>query len=302
MSNVVVIGDALIDELQDDGGVREFVGGAALNVAVGLRVLGVPTTLLAMLGDDEPGRRIRTYLDTFAVDVLHTHAPRGTGRAVSVRRGGAEPEYAFNETSHAPVVAFGDAELAAVAAAPAVVISGVSLGDPTQVDALLDVLSPGSTVVIDPNPRAARLGDPAAFRAGLLALAARASLVKIGEEDAALLGWESTSAAARELRELGVPAVLTTLGEHGAGIVAEGIQVSAPIAAHPGPIVDTMGAGDATLAAVVAALLQEAPATAAAWEAVLARAMGVAAATCRFEGALLRVPRADDDPIDRIGT
>ena len=32
--SVVVIGDALIDELRDDGrvGVREFVGGAALNV------------------------------------------------------------------------------------------------------------------------------------------------------------------------------------------------------------------------------------------------------------------------------
>ena len=33
---VVVVGDALIDELRDDRGVREFVGGAALNVAVGL--------------------------------------------------------------------------------------------------------------------------------------------------------------------------------------------------------------------------------------------------------------------------
>ena len=42
MSNrVVVIGDALIDELRDDSGVREFVWGAALNVAVGLTRLGV---------------------------------------------------------------------------------------------------------------------------------------------------------------------------------------------------------------------------------------------------------------------
>ena len=32
-ARVVVIGDALIDELRDDTGVREFVGGAALNVA-----------------------------------------------------------------------------------------------------------------------------------------------------------------------------------------------------------------------------------------------------------------------------
>ena len=49
---VVVVGDALIDELRDDHGVREFVGGAALNVAVGLAQLGVPATLVAKLGDD----------------------------------------------------------------------------------------------------------------------------------------------------------------------------------------------------------------------------------------------------------
>ena len=47
--SVVVIGDALIDEIRDGTGVRELVGGAALNVAVGLRRLGVPTTLIAMV-------------------------------------------------------------------------------------------------------------------------------------------------------------------------------------------------------------------------------------------------------------
>ncbi|MFZ8396228.1 PfkB family carbohydrate kinase, partial [Staphylococcus aureus] len=59
---VVVIGDALIDELRDDEGVREFVGGAALNVAVGLSRLGVPASLIAMVGDDAAGDQIRAYL------------------------------------------------------------------------------------------------------------------------------------------------------------------------------------------------------------------------------------------------
>lgn len=67
MSSVVVIGDALIDELRDDAGVKEFVGGAALNVAVGLSRLGVPTTLIAMVGDDEAGAKIRAYLDDYGV-------------------------------------------------------------------------------------------------------------------------------------------------------------------------------------------------------------------------------------------
>ena len=68
MTRVVVVGDALIDELRDNAGVREFVGGAALNVAVGLARLGVPTTLLAMVGDDSAGAHIRSYLVDFGVE------------------------------------------------------------------------------------------------------------------------------------------------------------------------------------------------------------------------------------------
>ena len=75
MSSVVVIGDALIDELRDDAGVKEFVGGAALNVAVGLSRLGVPTTLIAMVGDDEAGAKIRAYLDDYGVQLLASPSP-----------------------------------------------------------------------------------------------------------------------------------------------------------------------------------------------------------------------------------
>jgi len=79
MSNrVVVIGDALIDELRDDSGVREFVGGAALNVAVGLTRLGVPTTLIAMLGDDEAGAHIRAYLTDYGVELLASPSALGS--------------------------------------------------------------------------------------------------------------------------------------------------------------------------------------------------------------------------------
>ena len=71
-ARVVVVGDALIDELRDDTGVREFVGGAALNVAVGLTRLGVPATLIAMVGDDEAGAHIRAYLADFGVELIAT--------------------------------------------------------------------------------------------------------------------------------------------------------------------------------------------------------------------------------------
>ena len=64
-----------------------------------------------------------------------------------------------------------------------------------------------------------------------------------------------------------------------------------------------MGAGDAAFAAAVAALAEGTPSTEEEWAAVLASAMDIAAATCRFEGALLRTPAALESlDLDRMGT
>ena len=81
-------------------------------------------------------------------------------------------------------------------------------------------------------------------------------------------------------------------------------MVSAPISVLPGPIVDTMGAGDSTLSSLIAELVREgAPASAHGWKAALDRAMDVAAATCRAEGALLRQPGEPGvSSLDRIDT
>ena len=129
---MVVIGDALIDELRDDRGVREFVGGAALNVAVGLARLGVPTSLIAMVGDDEDGAHIRAYLGDFGVELIATPSPHGSSRAVSVRSGAGEPEYEFNDAARARRIRFGDAERAAIREPSYVVVSCFPFDDVAQ--------------------------------------------------------------------------------------------------------------------------------------------------------------------------
>jgi fructokinase len=301
---VVVIGDALIDELRDDTGVREFVGGAGLNVAVGLSRLGVPTTLIAMVGDDEPGSRIRTYLDDFGVELLATPGPHGTSRAVSTRSAGGEPQYVFNEAAWNRRIRFGDAERAALADAALVAVSCFPFDDAEQTAALADAVSSASVALaIDPNPREGMLHDRDDFVRGFERLAAGALLVKVGEDDAELLYGESLDLLRPRLLDLGVGAVLATYGAGGAAIDAGEVSVSRPIADLPGAIVDTMGGGDAVLSTTVALLRDGMPRDADAWTAVLSRAMDVAAATCRFEGALLRLPSAlEGTDIDRIGT
>jgi fructokinase len=301
---VAVVGDALIDELRDDSGVREFVGGAALNVAVGLARLGVPSTLIAMVGEDEAGDHIRSYLHDFGVELIATIGPHGSSRAVSVRSGGGEPTYVFNDAAKSRRIHFGAPEREAIADAPFVVVSCFPFDDVAQTLEFAEaVRDAGTPVAIDPNPRAGMLSDRAEFVNGFEHLAAGAALVKVGEDDATLLYGEPLDALRARLVDLGVAAVLATQGSAGAAIEAGTDVVTRPISVLPGRIVDTMGGGDAAFATAVAGLVEGAPERADAWGELLERAMDVAAATCRFEGALLRLPSAVDEiDLDSIGT
>ncbi len=288
---VVVIGDALIDEIRDETGVREFVGGAGLNVAVGLSRLGVPASLIAMVGDDAAGDQIRAFLHEQDVELLASPAEHGSSRAVSTRSPGGEPEYVFNEAAQNRRVAYGEAERAAIAAAPMVVVSCFPFDDPEQTSLLVEATASLSTpLAIDPNPRSGMLRDRAEFVRGFERAASGALLVKVGEDDAQLLYGGPLDDLRARLVDLGVGAVLATYGAGGAAIDAAGTSVSRPIADLPGRIVDTMGGGDAVLATTAALVRDRLPADAREWDAVLSRAMDVAAATCRHEGALLRTP------------
>ncbi|HEY4268320.1 MAG TPA: PfkB family carbohydrate kinase [Galbitalea sp.] len=290
--NVVVIGDALIDEIHRDGAVNEYVGGAALNVAVGLATLGVKTSLIAMVGDDEDGTTIRRFLDNHGVRLIATTGPLGSSRGVSDRRDG-EPFYVFNAAAQARRIRFGRAEREALDAATLVVVSCFPFDDVEQSDDLIAAVTDSSArLVIDPNPRESMMHDADRFRETFDRLAPRSLLVKVGDDDAALLYGYSVGELSSRLLAEATPAVLSTAGKHGASVATmTGNAVSQPIATLPGPIIDTMGAGDATLASVIQSILVDGfPTDAARWHDVLERAMLIAAATCRHEGALLRQP------------
>ncbi|REJ04898.1 hypothetical protein DY023_11610 [Microbacterium bovistercoris] len=287
----VVIGDALIDEIHDAGGVRELVGGAALNVAVGLRRLGVPVTLIAMVGADEAGDHIREYLADHGVALIESPAPLGSSRAVVRRAQNGEPEYVFNDAAQRRSIRYGDEARAAIADAGIAVVSCFPFDVPAETEALVEALG-DATLVIDPNPRAGMLTDRSEFVHGFERLAARAGLVKVGADDAALLYDGDLDALRTRLRSAGAHAVLATAGAAGAVLDTDSGIVEAPIATLPGRIVDTVGAGDATLAAVAAGLVDGRPSGQADWRTLLERAMLIAAATCRSEGGLLRTPES----------
>ena len=292
---MVVIGDALIDEIRDGSGVRELVGGAALNVAVGLRRLGIDTTLIAMVGDDEAGAHIREYLADHGVRLVSSPAPRGSSRAIVERAANGEPQYVFNDAARKRSIRYSEEARLAIADAGLVAISCFPFDVPAEVDALADAVA-DARIAVDPNPRTGMLSDRAEFVRGFERIAATADIVKVGADDAAILYDGDLAALRQRLRGLGSAAVLATAGADGAAIEAEAGIVEAPIAQLPGAVIDTVGAGDATLAAVAAGIVTASPTGQEAWRSLLVRAMDVAAATCRAEGGLLRTPESLADP------
>jgi fructokinase len=294
-NRITVVGDALIDELRDPGGSREFVGGAALNVAVGLALLGDDATLVAMVGDDEPAEHIRAYLDDYGVRLVASPSEHGTSRAVSIREDG-EPRYEFNEAAQHRRLGFDDATRAALADADLVVVSCYPFDDDEQVDLLLDAIDgPERRLIVDGNPRSGMLHDRRRFLENFERVAARSMLVKVGDEDAELLLDAPLAEFVRRLggnadaTDAAGPAVLATAGRDGASIHHRDLVVRAGIVSLPGAVIDTMGAGDATLSSVVHRIAQDGmPASADDWSAALREAMTIAAATVRHEGALLR--------------
>lgn len=291
---IVVIGDVLIDEMREADRSTSVPGGSALNVAVGLAALGTPSALVGMIGDDDDGRIIRRYLADWNVSFLPTFGPHGTGRAISDRRGG-EPSYRFNRASVERGILIDDALVDLVLDADLIAISGFPFDNSAQVSALRGLLAGGTArVAIDPNPRPGLLVDLDAYRVGLERAAASAVMVKLSDEDAELLYGEPLDAVVSRYLGLVSVAVLATRGEHGATLHTASSSISRPIVADPRPIVDTMGAGDATFAVTLQALSMAGPSKQVDWAMVLETAMLTAAETIRHPGALLRRrPKAD---------
>ena len=194
----------------------------------------------------------------FGVELIATPSPHGSSRAVSTRSAGGEPTYEFNAAAKARRIRFGEAERAAIAAAPIVAVSCFPFDDVAQTLEFTEaVRAAGVRLAIDPNPRSGMMTDRAEFVSGFEALAGGASFVKVGEDDAHLLYGGELDALRARLIDMGVGAVLATEGAAGATIEAGTDVVTRPISSLQGRIVDTMGAGDAAFATAVAGLLRD---------------------------------------------
>ncbi|WFE27925.1 carbohydrate kinase [Solwaraspora sp. WMMD791] len=299
MRYAVVLGEALIDlldgECDGEPVYRQVIGGAPLNVAVGVARLGGTVEFAGALGDDALAERIRRFLRTAGVgDRALTTVAAPTTLAVATFTG-AEPDFRFY--GDPPSYGLLDpAHLDARLIADATVLycgSIALLTEPTLTAARQAWAGTGGLRVFDPNVRPRLLPDAAslaAYRQVVAGFAATADLVKLSAADAEVLydGADPVAAAAL-LHDLGTATVVVTRGAAGALVSAGGdvATIDAPTVAA----VDATGAGDSVMGALIAELLDTGmPADTAGWADRVGFALRVAGLVCESPGGAVAMP------------
>jgi fructoselysine 6-kinase len=257
--SLACVGDNCIDRYIDGAEVAQ-VGGNAVNVAVGLARGGFETAYYGAVGNDPDGVSIRTALasagvDTSAVEVRSE--PTGV-TLVELRPNG---DRIFVEERYGASSRYRPSTEALAALDRRTWVHGVGLTDPTDLLAL-------ETARVSYD-----FSDTAA--AGLLeTLAPRLEIAFIS---AANGDREHALEQARTAVAAGATAAVVTRGGEGA-LAWNGHLVER--SADPVAVVDTLGAGDALIAAVIGAHVRGA-----AMEAALDQGARAAAHTCTHHGA-----------------
>jgi fructokinase len=249
-AHVLAVGEALVDVVRGrDGSVAEHPGGSPANVALTLGRLGRDARLATWLGTDERGDTVRAWLAGSGVTTTpgSDAAPvTSVARATLDASGAATYEFDLDWRVPAGAAATADTLAVHTGSVAATLEPGAS-----QVRALVEAARATATVTYDPNARPALMGDPADARGPVEALVRLADVVKVSDED---LGWLSDGAAPldvarRWVHELGVPLVVVTFGGEGATAVTAQGEVHVP--SVPVSVVDTVGAGDSFMGALL---------------------------------------------------
>lgn len=250
-SDVVVIGEALIDVVASSQGTVEHPGGSPANVAYGLGRLGISTALLTSIGDDERGFAIERHLGRAGVALLPGSKHQGrTASATATLAADGSARYEFDISW----------ELQPVPPAylPKVIHTGsiatFLAPGAAAVRSLLEQAHRECVITYDPNIRPALLGSHAEATALFEELVPLTDVVKLSDEDAQwLYPRKRLEEAAARILQLGAGLAVITMGSEGSLLATPTTQLNVP--SIPSVVADTIGAGDSYMAALIYGLL-----------------------------------------------
>ncbi|MEM9222382.1 MAG: carbohydrate kinase [Pseudomonadota bacterium] len=256
---ILVCGEALYDVFFEDERAEGFtldarIGGSAFNVAIGLGRMGQAVGLLTGVSRDRLGDKLAATLAEERVQTGYLSRKHATTTLAMVSLGaGGSAEYQFYGEGAADRQVV-EPDLPDPAPMSAAVFGCFSLVTKPTGDSFLllaeRMAKANRLVVLDPNVRLNVEPDPAVWRARVEAFATHAGLIKVSAEDLeSLYPDEAAEDVAKRWIEGGSAAVVVTQGGDGARIFTASVSKSVP--AREATVVDTVGAGDSFLAALL---------------------------------------------------
>lgn len=245
--NVLVVGEALVD-IVHDGTIQTHAGGSPYNVARGLSRLGVDTHLVCQFADDEHGRLLADGLEES--NVSHPGpdpSMHRTSSAIATLAADGSASYEFDLT-WAPTSLPDPGAFAALHVGSLGTLIEPGAAQVADLVVTADVL--GVPVSFDPNVRRSVVADADVWQAVFARFAPHARIIKMSDEDAAVLFPDTAPPdLARRLASEGA-LVAITQGAGGALIAQQDelAVIEAPVI----EVVDTIGAGDTFMAAMLA--------------------------------------------------
>jgi fructokinase len=251
-SEILCVGEVLWDALPEG----LFLGGAPFNVACHLRAAGTPVAMVSRIGDDRLGDEVLRRAARYGVgtDLVQMDPVLPTGFVrVSVDDSG-NPGYEILEPAAWDAIAPTEALLGRAARARAIVFGSLAQRNPVSRGTIQRLWDTDALMVFDVNLRPP-FDDREIVRQSLR----RADVVKISDEELPRVAeWFALHGSLREMvvavaEAFACKVVCVTRGSGGAALWHDGKWTE-----HPGfkvEVRDTVGAGDAFLAVLLAGLL-----------------------------------------------
>ncbi len=266
-------------------GFDKHVGGSPANIAVGLARLGARAGIVTKLSEDVVGRYVHGYLEAEGVDVRGVAFDAGgtrTSLALTEMRPDGCAVVIYRNDAADLALAPRDIDEALVADAHLLVVSGTALSREPSRSAALKAMRAAPRVVLDLDYRAYTW--PSVAEAGRVCTeAASLAWMLVGNrEEFAVLGHperaQGVTVAARCLSGATRVVAIKAGGEGADLYLADGTHHAQPIDAVD--VVKPFGAGDAWLAAFLAAALDGADLPSCARRGAAAAAIVVAGDAC----------------------
>ncbi|WP_246849137.1 carbohydrate kinase [Aquimarina sp. U1-2] len=251
---ITCFGEVLWDVFPD----QRKVGGAPLNVALRLKSMGVSSSILTKIGDDEYGKAIKTYIKNSALPVhtIQIDNKYKTGEVHVSLDDVHTATYTIDTPSAWDFIQCSEELVAEVKQSDAIIFGSLASRNAVSRNTLFKLLKEAKFRILDINLR------PPHYTSQLLSdIMQKADFIKLNDEELEEVGSllkikeDLVEDQIRAIADVtGTFQICVTKGKNGAMLFFDGKFYYN--AGYPIKVIDTVGAGDSFLATLISTLLQ----------------------------------------------